>query len=124
MKKVQVIMNYNVLHSSPMIPSYSIIETASFFTELLCFSVAIKDENYSVLYKDGAMVHLLRAGEDIGEMEFYLEVDNIDALWLSIKDHLEGIKVKPPFDREYGMREFHVILPQTKTLMFVGQVNK
>jgi hypothetical protein len=117
-------MNYKAMHSSPMIPSYKISETALFFTELLGFSVALKDENYAVLYKDGAMVHLLRAGEDIGEMEFYLEIDNIDALWENIKDVLEGIRVKPPFDQKYGMREFHVILPQTKTLMFVGHAKK
>jgi hypothetical protein len=49
-------MDYNALHSSPMIPSYSISETALFFTELLGFSVALKDENYAVLHKDGAMV--------------------------------------------------------------------
>ena len=54
-------------------------------------------------------------------MEFYLEVDEIDSLWESIKDKIEGIKTKPPFDQQYGMREFHIIVPHTKTLMFVGQ---
>ena len=54
-------------------------------------------------------------------MEFYLEVDALDDLWDSIKDKLAGIKTRAPFDRDYGMREFHIIIPQTKTLMFVGQ---
>jgi hypothetical protein len=55
-------------------------------------------------------------------MEFYLEVDHLDDLWHSVRDRLTGMKVKPPFNREYGMREFHILVPHTKTLMFVGQV--
>ncbi|MDB5131041.1 MAG: Glyoxalase-like domain protein [Mucilaginibacter sp.] len=66
------------------------------------------------------MIHILNAG-DIGEMEFYLEVQGIDDLWNNIKGKLAGIKTREPFDREYGMREFHIIIPHTKTLMFVGQ---
>ncbi len=31
------------------------------------------------------------------------------------------MKVRAPFDREYGMREMHVIIPETKTLLFIGQ---
>jgi len=63
----------------------------------------------------------LRAGEDIGQMEFYLEVDDVDSLWDAIKDRMEGIKVRPPFDREYGMREMHIGVPQTNALVFIGQ---
>jgi len=65
---------------------------------------------------------ILNAGSHIGGMEFYLEVNDIDHLWESIKEQLNGIKVKPPFNRDYGMREFHVIVPYNKALMFVGQL--
>jgi hypothetical protein len=54
-------------------------------------------------------------------MEFYLEVDDIDSLWTSIKDKVEGLRVREPFDRDYGMREIHIEIPHTKTLLFVGQ---
>ncbi len=39
----------------------------------------------------------------------------------NMKDKLDGIKVREPFDREYGMREIHIMIPETKTLMFIGQ---
>ena len=115
---------YKAIHLSPMIPSFSIRETIDFFKDLFGFKIALASENYFVIYKHDLTIHLLRAGEDIGEMEFYLEVDNIDTLWETIKDKLDGIKVRAPFDREYGMREFHIIVPHTKTLMFVGQAIK
>ena len=38
-----------------------------------------------------------------------------------MKDKLGEMKVREPFDREYGMREIHIIVPETKTLMFIGQ---
>jgi len=104
-----------------MIPSYNIKETVAFFTELLHFSIYM-DGNYAILLKDNLSIHILNAGEDIGEMEFYLSVDDVNAVWEEIKNKLDNIKVREPFDREYGMREIHIVIPQTKTLLFIGSV--
>ena len=112
---------YKAKYLSPMIPSYNLEKTVSFFIDLLDFKVERDDKTYFILYKDNLAVHILRAGSDIGEMEFYLVVDDIDQVWNNMKDKLDGMKVKEPFDREYGMREIHVIIPETKTLMFIGQ---
>ncbi len=112
---------YKAIYLSPMIPSYNVPETRRFFVDLFDFSV-LMDGNYSIVKKDNHLIHILEAGSDIGEMEFYMEVDDIDGLWNSIQYKLADTKVKSPFDREYGMREFHVVIPHTKTLMFVGQV--
>ncbi|HET7003302.1 MAG TPA: VOC family protein [Puia sp.] len=113
---------YKAKYLSPMIPSFDMEKTVSFFKDLLGFNISMDVKTYVILSKDNLTIHILPAGSDIGEMEFYLEVDNIDLLWNSIKDKLNGIKFKEPFDREYGMREVHIIIPETKTLMFIGQV--
>lgn len=112
---------YKALYLSPMIPSYNIEETALFFKELLGFSAVLDSETYSIYQKDNLTIHILRAGQDIGQMEFYLEVDNIDKLWSEIKDKLQGVKVREPFNQAYGMREIHIGVPQTNTLLFIGQ---
>jgi hypothetical protein len=112
---------YKAKYLSPMIPSYNIEKTMSFFTELLNFEIIRGDKSYAILLKDNLSVHILNAGSDIGEMEFYLEVDDVQKIWESIEDKLDNIKFKEPFDREYGMREIHIIIPETKTLMFIGQ---
>lgn len=104
-----------------MIPSYNIEKTVAFFTNLLGFKIGRDDKTYVILYKDNSTVHILRAGSDIGEVEFYLEVDDIEKVWNNMKEKLDDMKVKEPFNREYGMREIHVIIPETKTLMFIGQ---
>jgi len=112
---------YNALWLSPMIPSFNIKETVRFFKDTLGFSSVLDSETYAVYQKNNLTVHILRAGENIGQMEVYLEVDNIDELWVSIKDKVMELKVRIPFDREYGMRELHIEIPHTKTLLFIGQ---
>ena len=102
-----------------MIPSFNIDETVSFFINLLDFKVRRDDKTYVILYKDNSTVHILRAGSDIGEMEFYFEVDDIEKVWDNMKGKLDAIKFKAPFDQEYGMREVHIIITETKTLMFI-----
>jgi catechol 2,3-dioxygenase-like lactoylglutathione lyase family enzyme len=112
---------YKAKFLSPMVPSYDLKETVHFFKDTLGFSPVLDTETYAICQKDNLRIHVLRAGQDIGQMEFYLEVDNIDELWASIKDKVNGLKVKEPFNQEYGMREIHIAIPQSNTLLFIGQ---
>lgn len=119
--KVNFESMYKALYLSPMIPSFNIRETMRFFMEVLDFKVAIDNAVYVVLYKDKLTLHILQAGTNIGQMEFYMEVDNLDQLWDGIKEKVKELKVREPFDRDYGMREVHIEIPYTKTLLFIGQ---
>ena len=112
---------YTAKYLSPMIPSYNLEKTVAFFVDLLHFKIGRDDNTYFILYKDNLTVHIQRAGTDVGEMSFYLVVDDIEQVWKGIKDKLTDINVREPFDREYGMREIHIAVPETKTLMFIGQ---
>ena len=114
-------MTYNTLFLSPMIPSTNLSGTSSFFKDTLDFATVMENEAYVVCQKDNLTIHLLRAGKEIGEMELYLEVDNVDTLWSKIKDKLMDLKYKEPFNQEYGMREIHICIPHTNALLFIGQ---
>ncbi len=117
---------YKALYLSPMIPSYNIAETALFFKNVFEFNTALDSKDYMILYKDNLTIHILHAGKRIGQMEFYIEVDNIDPLWDLIRHKIAEMKIpiREPFDRDYGMREFHIGIPHTKALMFVGHAIK
>ena len=108
------------LFLSPIIPSRDASASTAFF-ELFGFKTKDFGDGYSICDKDGLSVHFQPMGEGVGEMAVYLEVDDVDGLFASIAEGLEGIKFKAPFDQPYGMREFHVIIPQTNCLLFVGQ---
>jgi catechol 2,3-dioxygenase-like lactoylglutathione lyase family enzyme len=104
-----------------MIPSFNLDETTSFFNDFLGFETVMQTDSYVICQKDNLTIHILPAGKDIGQMEFYLEVDDIDRLWNSIKDKTHNLNVREPFNREYGMREIHIGIPKTNTLLFIGQ---
>lgn len=91
---------YKALYLSPMIPSYNLRETAHFFKDTLQFEIARDDEHYIIMYKDHCTIHLLRAGNNIGEMEFYLEVNDVDEVWNLMKSKVEGLKVREPSRQE------------------------
>lgn len=112
---------YKALFISPMIPSFNLAATLRFFTNTLGFEAVMDTPQYAICQKDTHTVHLLPAGQDIGQTEFYLEVDDVDGFWDSIKDKVAGLRAKAPFDRDYGMREVHLEVPHTNTLLFIGQ---
>ena len=103
-----------------MVPSTNVAKTAEFLQDALGFSVRILDSEYAICTRDGLSLHLLPAGDDVGQMEFYLEVDDVDSMWLQIEPFVKNLRHKPPFDRPYMMREVHIDLPHTKALMFIG----
>lgn len=112
---------YQAKFLSPMIPSRNLNVTGEFFTNILGFTAVMDTEKYAIYEKNNLTVHLLPAGEGIGQMEFYLEVDSVDTLWAAIAGKVQHLKHRPPFDREYGMREIHITIPETNTLLFIGQ---
>lgn len=112
---------YKARYLSPMIPSFDIPKTVSFFADVLDFKIVRDEQTYVILEKDHHSIHILRAAENVGEMEFYLEVDNLSQVWEKMKNKISGMQVREPFSRDYGMREIHVAVPETKTLLFIGQ---
>lgn len=60
----------------------------------------------------------------LGKCNFILKLMISKRFGCQLKIKTVGMKVREPFDREYGMREFHIILPHTRTLIFIGQVIK
>lgn len=109
------------LFLSPMVPSRNLDTTAQFFQDLLGFKLVYSSPTYRICEKDGLTVHLLPAGENVGQMEFYLEVDDVNAIWESIQDKISHLKHRAPIDQEYKMREVHIEIPETNALLFIGQ---
>lgn len=114
-------LSYKALFLSPMVPSYDLKETGRFIKDTLGFKPHMETDSYAIYERDHLTLHLLPAGANIGQMELYLEVDDVDKLWKEIEHNVLHLNHRKPFDREYGMREIHMELPFTKTLLFIGQ---
>lgn len=109
------------LYLSPIIPSFDVDQSLAFFTDLLGFTVTFQGGGYGICEKDGLSIHFKPAVPDIGEVEVYLEVDDVDALWAGMKDKIGDLRHKAPFDQPYKMREAHIDVPATRCLLYLGQ---
>lgn len=111
---------------SPIIPVADMPRSIRFYVEVLGFDVTRKSESYSILTRGGASLHLTLADDqsvlDATRRHFsiYLEVEGIEELWAHVSQFKDRYKIRDLFDREYGMREFHIIDPDG-CLVFVGE---
>jgi predicted enzyme related to lactoylglutathione lyase len=104
-------------------------QTLDFYTSLLGFAVTVKSPEYSIVERDGATIHFMKAADESvmdavrGHTEIYIEVDDIHDLWEHIDTHRGSYKIKELFEQPYGMTEFHIGDPND-CLVFVGQRTK
>lgn len=110
-----------LLFLSPMVPCTDLDGAAAFLEAALGFRVVFVTETYRVCERDGLTLHLQQAGEGTGPVAVYLEVDDLEAVWQAARPHLAGLRHREPFEQPYRMREFHVDLPHTQCLLFVGE---
>ena len=88
-----------------------------FFEGVLGLACTYSAGNYAFLRRDNAAIRLL---EVLPERELhdrrsqnhvYIDVDDVDGLYAELKPELDKLpqgRVRPPFNTEYGQREFHV----------------
>ncbi|MEO0444502.1 MAG: hypothetical protein AAF191_00345 [Verrucomicrobiota bacterium] len=110
------------LQLSPMVPTGDLPITSQFLTEGFGFETSVDFGSYAILKWGDFRLHLALSEEETPSQSVYLEVVDLGEVWKRVQAFLvDGISVREPFEREYGMEEFHVVLPMTSTLLFVGQ---
>jgi hypothetical protein len=101
-------------------------QTLAFYLDILEFVPSMKSPEYSIVGRDGQIIHFMKAAsEDVmkrlrGHVEIYIEVRGILALWEKVKPFKIRYKVRVLFEREYGMTEFHIQDPNGY-LIFIGE---
>ena len=113
---------------SPMLAVRDVKESIAFYNELFGFTVVVESPDYAVISRDGQSLHLMAsASEEITRIvsqhtEIYIEVDDLQAFWARVQTHSGKYRVREPFDRKYGMTEFHI--DDGNCLIFVGEMIK
>lgn len=117
---------YEAKFLSPILPVADMQRSLRFYTEVLDFTPGLQSDTYSIVTRGGASLHLTLAADDTvlertrGHMSIYLEVTGIDSLWPHVSQFKDSYKTRDLFDRDYGMREFHILDPDG-CLIFVGE---
>ena len=111
---------------SPMLAVADMDITVGFYVKVLGFQVVMQSPAYSIVEREGATIHFQAAANESvlkavrGHTEIYIEVSDLGALWEHVKTFKGQYRLRDPFDRDYGMREFHITDPN-ECLVFVGQ---
>lgn len=105
----------------PHIPSDDVDFTKEFFINIFAFDVLIDRENFVQLIKNDLKIDIVKSHGIPNGQSIYIELDEIEQLWDNVKEPLSRFKPKELFEQEYGMKEFHVVAPGTKTLLFFGE---
>jgi len=103
------------------IPTNDLRVTQEFFVTNFEFTTIVETDNYIELKNSSFTLGLLVAGKKINGQSIYFQVSNIESVWQNIKPNVSNYKHKELFTQDYGMKEFHVIIPETETLLMVGE---
>lgn len=110
----------NLESVTPHIPSKNMKESIDFMVDAFGFNSINHNDHYSELISGNQILGIVQAHGEPNQQSIYLRVKGVDELWSKIKSKLEKVEHKAPFNQEYGMREIHIVVPGTNTLLFVG----
>ena len=111
---------------SPMLAVADMEKTLAFYQDMLGFVPTMKSAEYSIVSRDGQIIHFMKAAsEEVmkrlrGHVEIYIEVRGIRGMWGHVKSFKIRYKIRDLFERDYGMTEFHIEDPNGY-LIFVGE---
>ncbi len=111
----------------PMIKCKDMIESISFYTNILDFKLAGSWDSFSILTREGAELHLsTHSGDGTFGTVFSVIVDDVDAIFrLASKKGLDasGKKESPvhqaPVEQTWGTKEFYADDPSGNTIRYV-----
>ena len=97
-----------ISHTHPILPSMDFDETIAFY-EKLGFTMVARYETYLITRREGFEIHFWKCTDcNIAENSgCRIQTSDADALYAEFATN--GVKAKPPEDREWGQREFYVI---------------
>ncbi len=113
---------------TPMLYVDDVDEAAKLLSDCLGFEVFGKLDGYRHLRRGPARIRLIKTGPDIDLSALpqifhtYIDVEDVDAMYDARRAAIEALpegSFRPPFDRHYGQREFHILYGPY--LFFVGQ---
>ncbi len=108
----------------PHIPSEDMSTTINFMVDILGFEPIRRSDGYCELIMDNHVIGVLSSDGEPNQQSIYLRVKDVDILWNDIQDKLDNVHQQRPFNRDYGLREVHLIIPATATLLFIGSAIK
>lgn len=117
-----------IRNASAMLPVLDIPAACAFIEACLGFKVHMHGPTHAYCESGGGAVRFIQAPPDADmddpdrQIVIFLDCDDVDAMWAAHADAIMALPDThraPPTDRDYGIREFHII--HGPFLFMVGQ---
>ncbi len=112
-----------IVGSHPILASRDIAASLAFYTQKLGFAVEFEMDSYGIVVRDDIQIHIMKPtdGTPARPVTAYFSVLDVDGLYAAMKR--VGVRMAPPVDQPYGMREFQVWDLDENFLMFGEELN-
>jgi len=105
------------IQGAPVLHVADVQATAGYYRDMLGFTWDYGDDEYAVVWRDNAAIHLARSSQGPTGIHLFQWVRDVDAYYREIRDR--GARVlDEPADRSYGIREFKVRDPNGVDIVF------
>ena len=118
----------NFIRVTPFMRVPDLEAALQFFNKTLGFDVGFHAGTYAYVFRETVAFRLIEEDasclpppDSDGRYAYYIDVENIAALWAELKPELDLLPpgdVQQPFDQPYGQREFIVRMPDGMLLAF------
>lgn len=114
---------------TPFVPCTSLDAQIAFYRDVLGFEVRFQANNYAYLKREAVAIRLVEVPSKVDlkhperEGSFYIDAEGLDEVYEVMRPALDTLaegRVRPPFNQDYGQREFHVS-DEDCTLVFFGE---
>jgi len=108
----------------PVLHVADVKATAAYYRDKLGFTWDFGDEEYSVVWRDNAAIHLSRSGQQpsAAGIHMFHWIQDVDAYYREIR--ARGAEVlEEPTDRPYRLREFRVRDPNGIDIVFGQEID-
>ena len=115
--------------AATIVPVLDVARSINFYRDVLQFEISFCADDYSIaiVRRDGAVIQLLQTDDSetlavtASNIAIYLSVRSVDTLYSDLAGSLGALpagRVRPPFNQDYGMRDFDLKDPDGHILSF------
>jgi predicted enzyme related to lactoylglutathione lyase len=106
------------IQGSPVLHVADVQATAAWYRDILGFQWDYGDEEYAVVWRDNAAIHLARGGPGLpAGVHLFQWVRDVDAYHREIRDRGADV-LDEPTDRPYAIRELKIRDPNGVDIVF------
>ncbi len=105
------------IQGAPVLHVLDVEATAKYYRDFLGFQWDFGNEDYAVVWRDNAAIHLVKGTENPAGVHLFQWVADVDAYCREIQERGVELLVAPG-DRDYSIRDFSIRDPNGVEIVF------